>query len=144
MRIARSPYNPIVVPNCLPWRSCVTFNPGAIIDNGTFYLYERASGSLRPFQTSIGLLTSTDGVHFQPALNKPVLTAEMLGYPGGSVQDARVVKIDGQFLMVYAMQPYRFDCWPNGTSVPEYYPNHYPEWEATRTAPMITRSGIAT
>src|SRR3954463_5400993 len=103
MRIARSPYNPIVVPNGLPWRKAVTFNPGAIIDNGTFYLYERAGGSLRPFQTHIGVLTSTDGVNFKPASKHPVLTAEMLGYPGGSVEDARVVKIDGQFLMVYAM-----------------------------------------
>ena len=144
MRIVRSPYNPIVVPNGLPWRRAVTFNPGCIIDDGTFYLYERAGGSLRPFQTAIGVLTSTDGVHFKVASHKPVLTADMLGYPGGSVEDARVVKIDGQFLMVYAMQPYPFDCWPNGTSVPEYYPNHYPEWESTRTAPMITRSGIAT
>ena len=66
------------------------------------------------------MLTSTDGIHFKPASNKPVLTADMLGFPGGSVEDARVVKIDGQFLMVYALQPYRFDCWPNGTGVPEY------------------------
>jgi len=132
------------MPNGLSWRKVSTFNPGVIFDNGKYYLYERAAGSLRPFQTSIGLLTSDDGIHFKTASDKPIFTAEMLGFPGGSVEDARVVKMDGKFLMVYALQPYRFDCWPTGVAVPDYYPNHYSEWEENRTAPMITRSGIAT
>ena len=143
LNVARCPANPIVRPGGPDWRKVATFNPGVIQAGAKFYMYERVAGSLRPFQTSIGLLTSDDGIHFEKAHNKPVWTAETLGLPGGSVQDARVTILDGKFYMVYAMQPYRFDCWPTGAGLPDYYPNHYPEWEATRTEPMITQSGIA-
>src|SRR4051794_38520729 len=106
-------------------------------------MYERAAGSLRPFRTCIGALVSDDGVHFTPASANPVWTSEMIGLPQGSVEDARVVKIDGRYLMCYAMQPYRFDCWPTGTGLPEYQTEQYTEWAASGTEPMITRSGIA-
>jgi predicted GH43/DUF377 family glycosyl hydrolase len=106
-------------------------------------MYERDAGGLRPFKTSIGLLKSKDGVNFDVVSDKPVFTGEMLGFPDGSVEDARVVKIDGLFYMCYALQPYAFDCWPTGIAVPDYYPEHYPQWKETGTEPMITRSGIA-
>ncbi len=143
MKIERCSANPIVTPGKLDYRKVSVFNPGVIVNDGLFYMYERAAGGLRPFQTSIGLLVSDDGINFDVVSEKPVFTAEMLGYPGGSVEDARVVKIGGYFYMCYALQPYAFDCWPTGIAVPDYYPEHYPEWEATQTPPMITRSGIA-
>ena len=143
MTLKRCPLNPIVVPGVFDYRRVSVFNPGVIFDNGEFFMYERAAGSLRPFKTSIGLLKSNDGVHFTPALDKPVFTGDMLGFPDGSVEDARVVKIDGVFYMVYALQPYAFDCWPTGIAVPDYYPEHYPQWKENNTEPMITRSGIA-
>jgi len=143
MIIARCSRNPIVVAGGQDWRKVATFNPGVIVDGGKFYLYERVAGSLRPFQTCIGLQVSEDGMNFDLASAKPVWTGDMCGYPKGSVEDARVAKIDDKYLMVYAMQPYQFDCWPTGVAVPDYYANHYSEWEETRTAPMITRSGIA-
>jgi beta-1,2-mannobiose phosphorylase / 1,2-beta-oligomannan phosphorylase len=143
MEIIRCKENPIVRPDHLEWRRVSTFNPGVIYDNGKFLMYDRAAGSLKPFQTSIGLLESTDGIIFKSAKNEPVFTGKMLGYPGGSVEDARVVKIDGIFYMVYAFQPYQFDCWPTGNTLPDYFPDHYPDWRDTKTAPMITRSGIA-
>lgn len=79
------------------------FNPGVIEHEGKYYMNERAAGSLRPFQTNIGLLESEDGVNFRLVKEEPVFTAEMLGYPGGSVEDARVVKIDGTFYKCYAL-----------------------------------------
>lgn len=143
MKIKRYENNPIVTPGHYSWRGVATFNPGVIYDNGRFYLYERAAGSLRPFQTCIGILASDDGFNFKHITDKPVFTAEMLGFPGGSVEDARVVKIDGKFYMCYALQPYRFDCWPTGIAIPDYYPDNYPEWRKYGVEPMITRSGIA-
>lgn len=143
MTITRCSANPIVTPGGADWRKVASFNPGVIFDNGKFLMYERAAGSLKPFQTCIGLLQSDDGIHFEQASSKPIWTGEMCGFPQGSVEDARVTKFDNKFYLVYAMQPYRFDCWPTGIAVPDYLPNHYPEWEETRTAPMITRSGIA-
>ena len=143
MTIKRCSRNPIVVPGQADYRRVSVFNPGVIFDNGEFFMYERAAGSLRPFKTSIGLLKSKDGVNFTLASDKPVFTGVMLGFPDGSVEDARVVKIDGLFYMCYALQPYAFDCWPTGIAVPDYYPEHYPEWKDNKTEPMITRSGIA-
>lgn len=142
MSLLRSAANPIVTPGLYPWRRVAVFNPGAIASDGQVFLLERAAGSLRPFQTAIGLLTSTDGVDFSPAQDKPVLTAEMLGYAQGSVQDARIVRIDGRYLVTYALQPYPIDCWPNGVGIPDYYTDRYPDWQRA-PHPMISRSGIA-
>lgn len=143
INITRCKQNPIVTPGVYDWRRVSTFNPGVIYDEGKFYLYERAAGSLRPFQTCIGVLVSEDGINFRHMVDKPIFTGEMLGIPTASVEDARVVKIDGRFYMCYAMQPYQFDCWPTGVDVPDYYPEHYPEWDKNNVEPMITRSGIA-
>jgi len=143
IEIKRYEQNPIVTPGVYSWRKAAVFNPGVIYENGKFYMYERAAGSLKPFQTSIGLLESEDGVNFRPVSDKPVFTADMLGYPMGSVEDARVVRIDEKLYMCYALQPYAFDCWPTGYTLPDYYPEHYQEWKETKTEPMITRSGIA-
>ncbi|CAK4818012.1 unnamed protein product [Aphanomyces euteiches] len=143
MKIERASQNPIVVPGVYDWRRVATFNPGVIYHNGKFYMYERAAGSLKPFQTSIGLLESEDGISFKLISEEPIFTAAQLGFPGGSVEDARVVNIDGTFYMSFALQPYRFDCWPTGIAVPDYYPEHYPEWADNKLEPMSTQSGIA-
>ena len=142
MKIKRCAQNPIIKPGAEDWRKAVTFNPGALYENGKFYLYERAAGSLSPFRTHIGLLESRDGIHFDLIKNRPVFTSEMIGYPEGSVQDARVVKIEDLYYMSYAMQPYGFDCFPNGKGIPLYDTSKYPDWKK-REYPMITQSGIA-
>lgn len=140
----RHPHNPIVVPGQEKWRRVAVFNPGVILDDGgKFILYERAAGSLRPFQTCISALTSDDGVNFQLARDEPVLTGEMIGFPDGSIEDARVSKISDVYYLVFALQPYRFDCWPNGIGVPEYYADHYREWRSNNVPRMMTQSGIA-
>jgi len=142
MNIQRCEENPIVRPGLFAWRNVSVFNPGAIVEDGKFYLYERAAGSLRPFLTSIGLLVSDDGVHFSHLVEDPVFTSAMAGYPDGSVQDARVVKIDGLYYMCYALQPHPMDCWPTGQGVPDYYTQAYPGWKDCAWS-MITQSGIA-
>ncbi|MFF2094044.1 glycosidase [Paenibacillus sp. NPDC058174] len=143
MKFTRCEANPVVVPGEAGIRQVATFNPGLIYDQGKFLMYDRAASSLTPFQTSIGLLESEDGIHFTPVQEEAVFTGEMLGFPGGSVEDARVVKIDGLYYMCYALQPYAFDCWPTGIAVPNYFPEHYPEWASNGVRPMLTRSGIA-
>jgi beta-1,2-mannobiose phosphorylase / 1,2-beta-oligomannan phosphorylase len=142
MKISRCLQNPIVVPGMESWRKVVTFNPGILYEDGKFYLYERAAGSLRPFRTFIGLHESTDGIHFKLVSKEPVFSSEMLGLPQGSVQDARVVKIDNRYYMCYALQPYGFDCFPTGEGVPDYPSENYAGWEKM-AYPMITQSGIA-
>lgn len=143
MRVVRNSENPIVVPGGAAYRRAAVFNPGVIRFRGRYLMYERAAASLKPFRTSIGLLASEDGVRFEPVSDEPVFASEALGFPEGSIEDARVVEIEGKVYMTYALQPYGFDCWPNGVSVPEYYPENYPGWDAAGLPRMMTRSGIA-
>jgi predicted GH43/DUF377 family glycosyl hydrolase len=120
----------------------VTFNPGVVYENGTFYMLERAAGRLRPFNCSFGLLTSADGFNFEHVSDKPVITPEMFGYPYGSIQDPRLVKIDDTYYLNYSLRPYSYGCIPTGLGVPEYF---VPQYDGTTidSAANVTRSGIA-
>lgn len=139
----RHPANPIVVPGQQPWRMATVFNPGAIHENGKFYLFERAAGSLRPFICQIGLLESVDGIHFELARPDPVFTPEMCGSKVGSVQDPRVVKIDDTFYMTFAYRPYAWHSHPTGVGVPQSHQPEVPGWDGNPRDNQ-TRSGLAT
>lgn len=138
----RHPENPIIRPGRYDWRQAVTFNPGVLYDDGRFYLYERAAASLRPFHCVIGLLESEDGVHFQHVTDQPVWTPESAGSPYGSVQDPRLVALDGRYYMTYAFRPYAWDCFPTGLGIPESREVRYPGFGGN-SADNQTRSGIA-
>ena len=139
----RHPNNPIVWPGTYDWRLAVTFNPGVIRDDdGRFYLWERAAGRLRPFHCYIGMLESDDGVAFRHTSHEPVFTPEMAGSKNGSVQDPRVVKIDGTYLMTYAFRPWAWNSNPTGVSVPESYEAEFPEFDGDSSKNM-TRTGLA-
>jgi predicted GH43/DUF377 family glycosyl hydrolase len=138
----RCPENPIVVPGLYDWRMATVFNPGVIYEESRFYLYERAAGGLRPFQCAIGLLESGDGIHFRHVTDQPVFTPEMAGSQYGSVQDPRVVKIDGVYYLTYAFRPYAWDSYPTGLGVPESREVEYPGFTG-KSEENQTRSGIA-
>jgi predicted GH43/DUF377 family glycosyl hydrolase len=138
----RHPDNPIVVPGLYDWRMATVFNPGVILDDGRFYMYERAAGQLRPFCCYIGMLESDDGVHFTHVSDQPVFTPEMAGSKLGSVQDPRVVKIDGIYYMTYAYRPYAWHSHPTGIGVPESF-QPVVEGFSGRPEDNQTRSGIA-
>lgn len=139
----RHPDNPIVRPGDLDWRLAVTFNPGVIRDDdGTFLLYERTAGRLRPFHCFIGMLESGDGVNFTRVGSEPIFTPEMAGSRHGSVQDPRVVKIDGRYLMTYAFRPFAWNSSPSGVSVPESWEAAYDEFDGD-SAKNMTRTGLA-
>jgi len=141
MILTRCPENPIVRPGKFPWRRATTYNPAAIFDDGTFYLLERASPSLRPHQCWIGLLKSDDGVHFEHVVDEPVFTPGQMGWPLGSVQDPRVVKIDGTFYMTYAVRPFSIHFGqPAGFRLENCYEHyHGPEDNYTRSAIAVSR-----
>jgi predicted GH43/DUF377 family glycosyl hydrolase len=115
-----------------------TFNPGVLRDDdGRFYLYERAAGQLRPFHCHIGLMASDDGVHFTHVSNQPVFTPEMAGSPYGSVQDPRVVKIDGTYYLTYAFRPFAWSSHPTGVGVPESHESEFPGVERAEYVPGV-------
>ena len=135
--------NPIVIPGGLSWRQAVTFNPAVMRDeDGRFYLYERAAGSWQPFHCVIGLMVSDDGVHFRQVGDQPVITPAMLGSKHGSVQDPRIVKIEGNYLLTYAYRPYAWTSYPTGVGVPASEQVDYPGFSG-RAEDNQTRSGVA-
>lgn len=140
--ITRCPENPIVQPGIWDWRRCAVYNPGALHVNDRFYLFERTAGSLRPHRCFIGLLESADGIHFRHVLDRPVLTPEMLGYPHGSVQDPRVVRIEDTYYMTFAFRRYAWNISPTGRGVPDASQPTIPGFDPA-TDRNQSRSGIA-
>jgi beta-1,2-mannosidase len=94
----RDKANPILEPGTQPWESKFVFNPAAIVRNGLIHLLYRAQGP--DGRSSIGLATSSDGVHFKRR-SEPVLVAtEPYELPGGC-EDARIVEHHGTYYMTY-------------------------------------------
>ena len=142
VKFERHPENPIVRPGRYEWRMATVFNPGVLYEDGKFYMYERAAGGLRPFHCYIGMLESDDGIHFTHVKDQPVFTPEMAGSRYGSVQDARVVKIDDTYYMTYAFRPYAWNSHPTGVGVPESHEPDFPGFSGS-SEDNQTRSGIA-
>jgi predicted GH43/DUF377 family glycosyl hydrolase len=134
--------NPIVWPGRWDWRMSNAYNPGLLHEEGKFYLYERAAGSLRPHRCVVGLLESDDGVHFRHVSDQPVFTPEMVGAPYGSVQDPRVVRIDDTCYMTFAFRRYAWSIDPTGLGVPEARQSEFPGFDPAMDRNQ-TRSGIA-
>lgn len=138
----RHPANPIVRPGGAWFRRAVTFNPAVIRENGKFYLFERTAGQLRPFHCYIGLQTSEDGVHFTSHGDEPIFTPAMAGSEYGSVQDPRIVKLEGRYYLSFAYRPYAWASNPTGVGVPESHQVDYPGFSGD-DADNQTRSGLA-
>lgn len=141
MKVTRCKENPIVTPGIYDWRKATVFNPAVILEKGKFYMIERAAGGLRPFHCSLGLLESDDGIHFRHVTDKPIVTPDTFGFPYGSVQDPRIVKIEGKFYMTYALRPSAYGYSPTGIGKPDEISYDYPgEWSKPEN--FMTRSGI--
>ena len=86
------------------WERKAVFNPGAIYDNGKFYLLYRATGEWENYISRFGLATSSDGINFERVSEEPVFqgTEE---YDKGGVEDARIIKFEDKFLITYASLP---------------------------------------
>ncbi|MCE3199783.1 glycoside hydrolase family 130 protein [Paenibacillus sonchi] len=140
MKINRHPENPIVVPGKYDWRLATVFNPAVIKDGGKFYMIERTAGSLTPCKNFLGLLESEDGVHFTHVKEEPVVTPDMLGFPYGSVQDPRIVKIGDMFYMTFALRPCAMNYYPTGTGIPERSIPEYPDGWGEEEGHWLTRS----
>ncbi|MBB3125488.1 putative GH43/DUF377 family glycosyl hydrolase [Paenibacillus rhizosphaerae] len=143
MKITRCESNPIVVPGMYDWRRVTVFNPAVIYENGKFFMIERTAGSLNPFQCYFGLLESEDGVHFSHVLDRPVIHPGQFGFPHGSIQDPRMVKIDDTYYLNYALRPCSMSYHPTGLGVPESFKPAYPDGWGEDAGDWLTRSSIA-
>ncbi|MBI9104862.1 MAG: glycosidase [Spirochaetales bacterium] len=141
LKIDKCSENPVVQPGGLPWRMVATMNPAVIYENGTFTMFERAAGSLHPFKCSLGMLESKDGIHWSHKFEEPVVTGDLVGFPYGSVQDPRIVKIDDDYLMTFALRPYSYDTNTTGYGVPRSFQHEYPGFSRD-TKDNQSRSGV--
>lgn len=142
IKFTRHPANPIVTPGQYDWRLATVFNPGVMIDEGRFYMYERAAGQLRPFICTIGMLESDDGVNFRHTRPDPVFTPAMAGSEYGSVQDPRVVRMGDTYYMTFAYRPFAWSSHPTGVGVPDSFQTDFPGFSGDPKVNQ-TRSGIA-
>jgi predicted GH43/DUF377 family glycosyl hydrolase len=94
----RDPANPILRPGTQPWESKFVFNPAAVVKDGLIQLLYRAQGP--DGRSSIGLATSSDGVHFRRR-REPVLVATLPFELPGGCEDPRVIEVRGTYYMTY-------------------------------------------
>ena len=107
MKLEKYSKNPVLSPNPKrPWESLVVCNPGVVYDEGTFYMLYRCAGNDPSHVIRFGLATSKDGFNFKRSFTKPVLEPSLDGEDAGCIEDPRIVKMDGQFLITYAYRPY--------------------------------------
>ena len=107
MKLEKFSGNPILSPNPRrPWESLVVCNPGVIYDQGTFHMLYRAAGNDPEHIIRFGLATSQDGFNFERAQADPIFSPSVDGEDAGCVEDPRIVKTNGHFLITYAYRPY--------------------------------------
>lgn len=90
--------NPILSPRGQGFESAGVFNPAVVKVGAKTIMFYRAQD--KRGTSSIGYATSDDGVHFTRRA-VPVLAPEAPYEKGGGVEDPRVVKIGGEYLMTY-------------------------------------------
>ena len=107
MKLEKFSGNPILSPNPRQeWESLVVCNPGVIYDQGEFHMLYRAAGNDAEHVIRFGLARSADGFKFNRAQKGPVLSPSVDGEDAGCIEDPRIVKTNGHFLITYAYRPY--------------------------------------
>jgi len=107
MKLEKYSGNPILSPNPgQSWESLAVCNPGVIYDRGVFHMLYRCAGNDSSHIVRFGLATSKDGYNFRRSSTKPLLSPSVDGEDAGCIEDPRIVKIDGHFLITYAYRPY--------------------------------------
>lgn len=112
-------HNPILLSQGTGFESMAVFNPTAIVENDTIYMFYRAENWGRenwvpetrrpliwtedmewPGISVIGLATSTDGIHFDTR-DHPILIPEHEYESVGGLEDPRITKIGSTFFLTY-------------------------------------------
>lgn len=144
MKLERFAGNPILAPNRRQaWERACTTNPGAWCDGRTVHLLYRAGPDTKAHPIYFGLARSRDGLHFKRVSTHPVFGPSADGFDAGCVEDARIVKFDGTYAVVYAARAF-----PPGAywrkSIPLDAHNPPLPDEAPAAARLnLTRSGLA-
>lgn len=93
----------------LSWERGAVFNAGVVKDGGKVHLFYRAvnhepgakHGQCKTYQSSVGYAVSDDGIHFSRP-DEPLIPYEAYG-PGCEIQDCRVTRQNGHFVLTYCL-----------------------------------------
>jgi beta-1,2-mannobiose phosphorylase / 1,2-beta-oligomannan phosphorylase len=107
MKLEKFSGNPILAPNPgQAWESLAVCNPGVIHHQGVFHMLYRAAGDDPEHVIRFGLATSRDGFNFKREQLDPVFSPSVDGDDAGCIEDPRIIKVNGHFLITYAYRPY--------------------------------------
>jgi predicted GH43/DUF377 family glycosyl hydrolase len=111
--------NPVLRPKPgSPWEGQQARNPAAILHDGKVHLIYTATGDLKYDHILYqGLAVSEDGYHFRRVSDEPYIAPSpdtFHGFDAGSVEDARIVKIDDTFYMTYMARAVGALSWKRG------------------------------
>ena len=107
MKLKKCSENPIFRPNpANDWESRCVLNPAVIYDDerNKFVMLYRAAGDDEAHIIQLGLAESDDGIHFTRVSDEPAMKADPLHPDGGSLEDPRMVKLDGRYFITYAAE----------------------------------------
>jgi predicted GH43/DUF377 family glycosyl hydrolase len=111
MKLMRYDGNPILSPHPdHPWEDLAVFNPAAWYDEAKreVLLLYRAAESGPEYKCYFGLAVSKDGYHFERVSDQPVLSPNVEGFDGATIQDPRMVKIGEWYYVTYACRHFPF------------------------------------
>lgn len=144
MKLTRFAGNPILAPDeRLAWERAYTTNPGAWYDGKNVHLLYRAGPPTDAHPIYFGHAISRDGLHFKRVSRKPVFAPSADGFDAGCVEDARVVKFDGTYAVVYAARAFPPGAyWKKHISLVAHNPP-LPDEAPAAARLNLTRSGLA-
>jgi len=99
LKLTKYEGNPIIVPrNRVEWEAAGTFNPGAIVDDGTIHLLYRAVDA--DGVSRLGHAQTRDGRTIESRSSDPVLTPSE-NWEEFGCEDPRITRLDGSFFVTY-------------------------------------------
>jgi predicted GH43/DUF377 family glycosyl hydrolase len=138
MKLQRYKGNPILSPHPgHPWEDLAVFNPAAWYDEKAreVLLLYRAAESGPEYKCYFGLAKSKDGYHFERVSDQPAVSPSVQGFDGATIQDPRMIKMDGWYYVTYAARHYPFgQFW-----IPDTRKKYITPTECTETFPRYLR-----
>jgi len=108
--------NPVLDPRPGDWEGLQVRNPAVWREDGLVYMVYTARNIMNTIH--LGLATSGDGLHFIRASDRPFLSPVPGEFDGGTVEDARIVRIDGEYLITYSARAVGKQDFLDGTRSP--------------------------
>lgn len=107
MKLKKYENNPVLKPvEGSRYEGLYVCNPGVWYEDGVFYMLYRSAGDDEEHYIHMCLAKSTDGYNFERVCDKPVFSPSADGFDGGSVEDARIIKLGKFYYVTYAYRAF--------------------------------------